>query len=289
MNLDDYKQKIQLYEKFSYVVKDILTAAISSARSDGYRYHLQQIQCRVKTYDSLSKRLKEIDAQDSERIEEIRHDLSGCRIIFYYNDDVNAFLKSGIIRDNFKIDWDKSKIHGPGSSPKIANDYYTANHYVVELCDDRLSLPEYSEFKDLKCEIQVQTVLNHAWSETAHDIIYKKPDDSDFGKHILDSIDDKLAKIMEQYLKPAGHEFQKVQRDHRRLLEGKKLLGRNLTKEIIDCKDNNERYEILERYQEYTLPHFSDYQIELPNIIELAKLAITESNKSIPQEIETPL
>ncbi|HBD7156537.1 TPA: RelA/SpoT domain-containing protein [Legionella pneumophila] len=290
MNLDEYKQKIQLYEKFSHTVKDILTAAISSStQSDVYRYHLQQIQCRVKTYDSLSKRLKEVDKLNSDRIEELRHDLSGCRIIFYFNDDVNAFLNSGIIRDNFKIDWDKSKIHGPGDSPKVANDYYTANHYVVELSDDRLKLPEYSEFHDLKCEIQVQTVLNHAWSETAHDITYKKPDDSDFGKYVLDAIDDRLAKIMEQYLKPAGYEFQKIQRDYRRFLEGKKLLGRNLPKEIIDCKDNNERYEILERYREYTLPHFSDYQNELPSILDLAKIAIAESNKINPVEIETPL
>ncbi len=46
MNLDQYKQKIQVYEKFSHVVRDILSAAIfSSENNDGYHYHLQQIQC----------------------------------------------------------------------------------------------------------------------------------------------------------------------------------------------------------------------------------------------------
>ena len=290
MNFEDYKYKIKLYDKFASVVKDILAAAISASNQDGgYHYRLQQIQCRAKTYDSLSKRLKEKGEQDSNQIEKIRHDLSGCRIIFYLNDDVNAFLDSGIIRDNFKIDWDKSKIHGPGVSPKEANDYYTANHYVVELSDDRLKLPEYLEFEGLKCEIQIQTVLNHAWSETAHDITYKRPDDSDFGKHVLEAIDDRLVRIMEQHLKPAGYEFQKIQRDHRRLLEGKKLLGRDLKQEIIDCQNNNERHEILERYREYTLPHFSDYQNELPSIIDLVNTAIAESNKINPIEIETPL
>lgn len=290
MNLEEYKQKVQLYEKFSRIIKNILAAAISSsAQNNCYHYHLQQIQCRAKTYDSLSKRLIEIGAQDSDCIEELRHDLSGCRIIFYYNDDVNAFLQSGIVRDNFKIDWDNSNIHGPGVSPKVANDHYTANHFVVKLRDDRLKLPEYSEFKRLKSEIQIQTVLNHAWSETTHDITYKRPDDSDFGKHVLEAIDERLTGIMEQHLKPAGYEFQKVQRDHKRLLEGKKLLGRNLLKELIDCKDNNERYEILERYREYTLPHFSDFLNELPAIIDLVNTAIAESNKIDSVEIETPL
>lgn len=290
MNLEDYKHKIKLYDEFSSVVKDILAAAIlASSQDDGYHYHLQQIQCRAKTYESLSKRLKEKGEQDSNQIEKIRHDLSGCRIIFYFNDDVNAFLYSGIIRDNFKIDRDRSKIHGPGASPKVANDYYTANHYVAELNEDRLKLSEYLKFKGLKCEIQIQTVLNHAWSETAHDITYKKPDDSDFGKYVLDAIDDRLARIMEQHLKPAGYEFQKIQRDHRRLLEGKKLLGRDLKQEIIDCQNNNERHEILEHYKKYTLPHFSDYQNELPSILDLANTAIAESNKINPVKIETPL
>lgn len=288
MNLDEYNQKIHLYEKFSQIVKDILTAAIStSEQEDGY--HLQQIQCRAKTYDSLSKRLTEIDALDSDSIEELRYDLSGCRIIFYYNDDVNAFLHSGIIRDNFKIDWDNSRIHGPGASPEVANDYYTANHYVVELNEDRVKLAEYSEFKGLKCEIQIHTVLNHAWSETAHDITYKRPDDPDFGKHVLEAIDGRLARLMEQHLKPAGYEFQKIQRDYRRLCEGRKLLDRDLKQEIIDCQNNNERYEILERYRGFTLPCFSDYQVELSSIIDLVKTSIAESNKMDLVEIETPL
>lgn len=292
MNLDEYKQKIHLYEKLSHVVRDILSAAISASTLEGgYYYHLQLIHPRAKDYDSLKKKLQkpEYNDCDSEKIESYIHDLAGCRIIFYYDNDVNAFQSSGILHDTFKIDWDKSKPHGPGASPKVANDYYTANHYVVELNEDRVKLAEYSEFKSLKCEIQIQTVLNHAWSETAHDITYKKTDDLDFGKHIFDAIDARLVKIMDQHLKPAGHEFQKIQRDHRRLLEGKKLLGRDLKQEIIDCQNNNDRHEILERYREYTLPHFSDHQAELPAIIDLVNTAVAKSNKIDPVEIETPL
>lgn len=290
MNLNEYKQKIQLYESFSCTVKDILIAAISSSiKSDEYHYHLQQIQCRAKTYESLYKRLEESKALESNNIEELRNDLSGCRIIFYYNNDVNAFVNSGIIHNNFRIDRDKSKLHGPGISPKSANEYYTANHYVIELSEDRLKLPEYSHFRGLKCEVQIQTVMNHAWSETAHDITYKKVDDSDFGKRVLDAIDDRLVKIMEQYLKPAGYEFQKIQQDHRKLLEGKKLLRCNLPQEIKDCKNNNERYEMLERYREYTLPHFSDYKNELSAILELINTAVVESTKIEPIEINTPM
>jgi hypothetical protein len=48
-------------------------------------------------------------------------------------------------------------------------------------------LPEYARFAGLHCEIQVQTILNHAWSETSHDIIYKDNLGPGFGKRALES------------------------------------------------------------------------------------------------------
>lgn len=292
MNIDDYKQERALYGEFSQSIKDILESAIlSSGSEDGYVYHLQQIQHRAKTCESLELRLKEKNLLDSENIEDIRNDLAGCRIIFYYNDDVSMFLKSGLIPDNFKVHWDKSKIHGPKDTVLSANDYYTAHHYIIELNDNRSNLSEYARFKGLKCEIQIQTVLNHSWAETAHNITYKKPDVSiPFGKRISEAIDLRLKDIMEKYLKPAGYEFQKVQIDHKRLLEGKKLLDRNLLQEIISCQNNNERYEMLERYQKYTLPLYDDeyFKNELDSIIEIVLAAISAAQQVSLVNIETP-
>jgi hypothetical protein len=48
-------------------------------------------------------------------------DLAGCRLIFYSNSDVSRFQQSGIITDNFDVDWDRTKIHYPmpgDSDPK---------------------------------------------------------------------------------------------------------------------------------------------------------------------------
>ena len=255
MNIQDYKYKREVYKRFSEIIQEIIFAAINDASVNGtYNYHLQQIQFRAKTQESLKKRLIEQGKEDAENIEEIRNDLAGCRVIFYYNDDINAFLTSGIVRDNFKIHWEKSKVHGPSDEITSTNDLYIANHYIVELDDNRASLPEYAPFKGLKCEIQIQTVLNHAWAETAHDITYKKPETSGFGKRILNSIDKRLQKIMQDYLKPAGYEFQKIQHDYLRFLEGKVLFDRNVKQEIFTCRDNNERHEILERFRKSTLP-----------------------------------
>lgn len=60
MNLDEYKHKRSLYDLFAMTVGKILQYAITDANENGfYKYNLQQIQSRAKTYESLEKRLSE--------------------------------------------------------------------------------------------------------------------------------------------------------------------------------------------------------------------------------------
>jgi putative GTP pyrophosphokinase len=50
---------------------------------------------------------------------------------------------------------------------------YQSIHYLVKLSDERTRLPEYQRFRDAVVEIQVRTILQHAWAEIEHDIQYK--------------------------------------------------------------------------------------------------------------------
>jgi ppGpp synthetase/RelA/SpoT-type nucleotidyltranferase len=50
---------------------------------------------------------------------------------------------------------------------------YASIHYLVRLKVNRTDLSEYSRFKGLVAEIQVRTILQHAWAEIEHDIQYK--------------------------------------------------------------------------------------------------------------------
>lgn len=50
---------------------------------------------------------------------------------------------------------------------------YKSLHYVVSLNKERLKLTEYKRFKNTKVEIQIRSVLQHAWAEIEHDIGYK--------------------------------------------------------------------------------------------------------------------
>ena len=178
---------------------------------------MQQIKHRAKDPESLKKKLEEAGALESENIEEVIKDLAGCRLVFYTNSDVSWFLSSGIVRDNFEIDWDRTKIHHPSPDTSSATELFSSTNYVVRFNDQRVALPEYARFRGMWCEVQVQTTLNHAWSEMAHDTIYKKPKLKGFGGRSMQGIEQRMEKIMHDYLLPAGYEFQKVATDFERL------------------------------------------------------------------------
>ena len=237
----------------------------------------------------MSRKLKAKEKIDSDAIETEVKDLAGCRLVFYHNDDLNAFLHSGIISDNFDVDWPESKIHHPDIEARTANDYYMANHYLVALKADRLGLPEFAKFVGLRCEIQAQTLLNHAWSETIHDITYKNPKSPGFGDALMSRIDERLMKIMTDHLRPAGYDFQKVKHDFGQLLAGQEIFDKDIFELIQHAEDNNSLFELLERYKDYVLPNYSDLSSYADQIYAVIKAALEQASLLGDATIETPI
>jgi ppGpp synthetase/RelA/SpoT-type nucleotidyltranferase len=101
---------------------------------------------------------------------------------------VDRFLNSRLIFENFVVDSDGSKIHHAVGKDRSADELYFAVHYLVSLKEDRLSLAEYAHFRGMRCEIQIQTILNHAWAETSHDILYHPPSIEGFGTKQFEEI-----------------------------------------------------------------------------------------------------
>jgi ppGpp synthetase/RelA/SpoT-type nucleotidyltranferase len=254
VNLDEYERLLRpTYEAFANVVRLILEQAISA----GSRVpRPQSVQARAKQIESLRRRLQESDKLDTQTLEIDRRDLAGARLVFYTNNDVDGFIASRLIRDNFDIEEDSTKVHHP--LPENEGARYRAIHYTVRLKEDRLRLPEYVRFAGLRCEIQLQTILNHAWSETSHDIIYKDNLGTGFGQRALQGITRRFERIMDRYLIPAGYEIQKAQQDYERVLKGKAWFDQDIVQRLDQAHDNNERYEILSGLKDYTIPYYDD-------------------------------
>lgn len=283
MNLEEYEhQGRQVHAAFAATVAAILSAAIGAEA--GYR--LQQVKDRAKQASSLRTKLEQRGLAATTTLESDIKDLAGCRAIFYTNSDVTRFINSGIISANFEVL--DVKLHHPGRATEDAAELYISNHYLVALRPDRIALPEYAHFAGLRCEIQIQTILNHAWAEMAHDTIYKVPLLGTFGGKQFDDIKSRMQKVARKYLLPAGYEFQKIASDFQRIVEGKALFDGDALAAIVDAADNNVRAEALERFSENVLPFYDDLQSEYPEISARLVEAAKRARSIPPADIETP-
>jgi ppGpp synthetase/RelA/SpoT-type nucleotidyltranferase len=286
MNLTNYIDEFQpRYATFAKTVAAIVQSAIDNQATN---FHVQQIQTRAKSVDSLERKLRDRGLLASEAIESEIKDLAGCRLILYTNSDVDRFLQSGLIFENFVIDWDASKIHHPTATEPTVEELYMGMHYVVRLTPARLALPEYARFANMRCEIQIQTILNHAWSESSHDIIYKRPDIKGFGTRQFDAISKRMARIMREHLLPAGYEFQKVQDDYERLMQGKELFDRGAIEALEQSADNNDRNELLARIREHIIPYYDDPASVYPDLRRALTSMIKKARETKQRAIETP-
>lgn len=283
MNLNDYETRyFGTYKAFAETVRFILKKAILAAKN---LPRPQSVQYRAKEIDSLRRRLTEEGKLETQTLQRDRRDLAGVRLIFYTNNDVARFLVSPLIRDNFEVEEDSTKIHHPTQDNQGAR--YRAVHYTVRLREERLSLPEYARFAGLRCEIQIQTILEHAWAETSHDILYKTKLGDGYGGKAMKGIERRFARIMDKYLIRAGYEFQKAQQDYERLLRGKELFDKDITKLLNDAQNNNERYEILSGLKDYALPICDDRQTAYDGLKDSLLRAVKAARCTEPVPIET--
>jgi ppGpp synthetase/RelA/SpoT-type nucleotidyltranferase len=283
VNLYDYETKyFPIYKAFCETVRFILKKAILAADN---LPRPQSIQCRAKGVESLRRRLVEAGKLDTQTLKLDRRDLAGARLIFYTNNDVARFLASPLIRDNFEIEEDSTRIHHLSQENQGVR--YRAVHYTIRLREERLSLPEYSRFAGLRCEIQIQTILEHAWAETSHDILYKNKLGDGYGGKAMKSIERRFDRIMDEYLVRAGYEMQKAQEEYERLIKGKELFDNDIAILLDKAQNNNERYEILSGLKDYAIPNYDDLPAAYERLKGPLLRAVRAARSTEPVPIET--
>jgi putative GTP pyrophosphokinase len=96
-------------------------------------------------------------------------DLSGIRVVVFFESDVRRVAQ--LVEGAFAVDransLDKDNLL---SANQIG---YRSVHFVCDLGENRSKVEEYKNLANLKFEIQIRTVLQHAWAELAHDRNYK--------------------------------------------------------------------------------------------------------------------
>ena len=101
-------------------------------------------------------------------------DLCGGRIITHTQRQVRDICK--LIEEHFLIDWDNSVDVKQRLKPSEFG--YLSVHYIIQFKPEDTLHKEYDvvipeEVKGLKAEIQVRTILEHAWANLYHEWVYK--------------------------------------------------------------------------------------------------------------------
>jgi putative GTP pyrophosphokinase len=165
-------------------------------------------ECRAKDIQSFRKKCAKTENTGRLRYEKPLDqitDLAGVRIIVFMRESVDIVCeKIGEILEIIEIEDVGERVYLQGKFG------YQSKHLLIRIGADRSDLFDYKEFAGLTCEIQVRTILQHAWAEMEHDIQYKSDDEIplDLKKRFS-----ALAGLLEL----ADREFQNIQRDSRNL------------------------------------------------------------------------
>lgn len=155
--LAEFGRREPILASFCARTKSLIEAILQDAN---LRY--QSVQARVKSKGKLEK--KYLDPSKSYRQLDDITDLAGLRVITYYEDEVDAV--AAVLEHEFNIDR-KESVDKRSTEPDRFG--YRAINYVCSHLEKRILDVEYKQFAGVKCEIQVTSILGHAWSEIEHE------------------------------------------------------------------------------------------------------------------------
>jgi ppGpp synthetase/RelA/SpoT-type nucleotidyltranferase len=217
--LSQYEQNLKTYKQFARLIDSELKKLLKK-----YKFFYQVTQRRVKSKKSLTPKLSRAN-----KLESI-NDIVACRVIFYRDSDIQKF--ANLLYSHFKI---------VDFKPKYSEDNYNADHYIVSLSDISGNKKYPENFLNLKCEIQLTTVLFHAWSEMEHDVIYKPQEKiRKFDEKAFESLNNSFKETMKNHIKEASFRFEHIYESLKDIEKGVEIFDLKNLQKILKLKSNNE-------------------------------------------------
>lgn len=159
-----YKNQYPFFQNFTKRLEQLLKTILDNSK---IKYHL--IESRAKSVESFCEKINKDPSKYTNPIYDVT-DKCALRIIVFYTEDLLKIER--IIKDNFIID----ELNSSDTKNRLKeNEFgYLSKHFVVSLNKNRSSLSEWEPYKEIKAEIQIRTVLQHAWAAISHELEYKK-------------------------------------------------------------------------------------------------------------------
>ena len=150
-------------------------------------------------------------------------DLAGIRIICFYPSDIDII--NNLIKKHFNILSEENKLD------KLDDDKfgYRSTHFILKVKEEWLCVPNFKGLESLKVELQVRTILMHAWADVSHKLLYKK--EADVPKPLRRELN-----LLSAVFELADKQFERLRQERNNyietLTEQAKINGFDLTQEI---------------------------------------------------------
>ena len=167
--IERYRREFDFFDQAARLAHGQLDSALASSGIQA------MITYRAKRPDRLEQKLRQRNTsknyKGTQDIYDDIVDFAGVRVALYFPGARGEVDK--VVRANFDVDGDP-KTFPQSSAPTYEKRFsgYWATHYRVRLRDHYLQEPQ-KRYADAVIEIQVASVLMHAWSEVEHDLVYK--------------------------------------------------------------------------------------------------------------------
>jgi ppGpp synthetase/RelA/SpoT-type nucleotidyltranferase len=165
--VDDYTSVRALYEEYGKHLKTILEQIKNKFAPTGF------FDVRTKSISSYAEKIMR-KQKYTDPLHEIT-DLVAGRIVVKFQNEVEQIER--FIRDNFNVD--EANCTDKRTELGLCEFGYLSIHLIVMPKQKSIffSGNEYEMYQDIKAEIQIRTLLQHAWADISHDRLYKAPID----------------------------------------------------------------------------------------------------------------
>jgi len=233
----------QNYEAYNPYFSEIMQKVVEKLQDNLKLSSQPTYKHRVKSFNSYYKKVLRLKSDQFEETNRMIYltDMMGIRLICAFMEDINFAVDQ--IKNLFEI----KEVEVKGAQKKFSEFGYESTHVLIKIPSDiseELNA-KYSNLEppsnELVCEIQIRTILQDAWAEVEHELIYKtefNPFDIPLRRKLA-SINASLtlADITFQEIRDYQNKLQKEMEERRRSFY---LMADDLLNEKTETKEDNQ-------------------------------------------------
>ena len=170
------KQKIkENYEAYTEYFTEVMQNIVNVLHEKIKLTSQPTYKARVKSFNSYYKKVLRLKSYQNVASDSLIYltDMMGIRMICAFLEDINIALNQ--IKEIFEI----KEVEVKGAEKKFSEFGYESIHVLIKIpesCKPKLE-GKYENLKpvseEIVCEIQIRTILQDAWAEVEHELIYK--------------------------------------------------------------------------------------------------------------------